>query len=255
MGNYDGSIKMNTKIETKDLNSQMISVANAIKKSEDEIVRLNARMDELKNKKIPTSEYIKLQKQLEETQRKFNQVADTVATFQKIGTDKSVIPFRQARDEAQELYMKVEEIRGAMFDLEESGKAFTSGMDTKEYTQAVSKVQQLTGNIEVGKRKLAEMQDKQEPVTEGFSRMRKVTGGIATALNTASNIGKRAFHTLGNVAKKAFASISSGARQGNGLLSTFASRLKGLTLGLSWLCAMVGYDKVIQALSQIRSKS
>lgn len=249
MGNYDGSIKMNTKIETKDLNSQMISVANAIKKSEDEIVRLNARMDELKNKKIPTSEYIKLQKQLEETQRKFNQVADTVATFQKIGTDKSVIPFRQARDEAQELYMKVEEIRGAMFDLEESGKAFTSGMDTKEYTQAVSKVQQLTGNIEVGKRKLAEMQDKQEPVTEGFSRMRKVTGGIATALNTASNIGKRAFHTLGNVAKKAFASISSGARQGNGLLSTFASRLKGLTLSLfifNWISK--GFNAMISGM-------
>ena len=72
MGNYDGSIKMNTKIETKDLNSQMLSVANAIKKSEDEIVRLNARMDELKNKKIPTAEYIKLQKQLKDTQRKFN---------------------------------------------------------------------------------------------------------------------------------------------------------------------------------------
>lgn len=249
MGNYDGSIKMNTKIETKDLNSQMISVANAIKKSEDEIVRLNARMDELKNKKIPTSEYIKLQKQLEDTQRKFNQVADTVATFQKIGTDKSVIPFRQARDEAQELYMKVEEIRGAMFDLEESGKAFTSGMDTKEYTQAVSKVQQLTGNIEVGKRKLAEMQNKQEPVTEGFSRMRKVTGGIATALNTASNIGKRAFHTLGNVAKKAFVSISSGARQGNGLLSTFASRLKGLTLSLfifNWISK--GFNAMISGM-------
>ncbi|PWL54193.1 MAG: hypothetical protein DBY33_04110 [Lachnospiraceae bacterium] len=249
MGNYDGSIKMNTKIETKDLNSQMLSVANAIKKSEDEIVRLNARMDELKNKKIPTAEYIKLQKQLEDTQRKFNQVADTVATFQKIGTDKSVIPFRKARDGAQELYMKVEEIRGAMFDLEESGKAFTSGMDTKEYTQAVSKVQQLTGNIEVGKRKLAEMQDKQEPVTEGFSRMRKVTGGIATALNTASNIGKRAFHTLGNVAKKAFVSISSGARQGNGLLSTFASRLKGLTLSLfifNWISK--GFNAMISGM-------
>lgn len=26
-------------------------------------------------------------------------------------------------------------------------------------------------------------------------------------------------------------------------------------IGLSWLCAMVGYDKVIQALAQIRSKS
>lgn len=249
MGNYDGSIKMNTKIETKDLNSQMLSVANAIKKAEDEIVRLNARMDELKNKKIPTSEYTKLQKQLEDTQRKFNQVSDTVATFQKIGTDKSVMPFRQARDEAQEFYMKVEEIRGAMFDLEESGKAFTSGMDTKEYAQAVSKVQQLSGNIEVGKRKLAEMQDKQEPVTEGFSRMRKVTGGIATALNTASNIGKRAFHTLGNVAKKAFASISSGARQGNGLLSTFASRLKGLTLSLfifNWISK--GFNAMISGM-------
>lgn len=26
-------------------------------------------------------------------------------------------------------------------------------------------------------------------------------------------------------------------------------------IGLSWLCAMVGYDKVIQALAQIRGKS
>lgn len=249
MGNYDGSIKMNTEIETKDLNSQMLSVANAIKRSETEITRLNARMDELANKKIPTSEYAKLQKELETTQSKFEQVAQEVADFEKIGADKRFTPFRMARDEAQELRMKIEEIRGAMFELEENGRAFSSGMNTEEYSKAASKVERLTDDIEVGKKRLSEMQEKQKPVTEEFSRMRKVTGKIAAVLNTVSNTGKKAFRALGNVAKKAFSVVTSGAKHGSGMLSTFTSRLKGLALSLfvfNWLSK--GFNAMISGM-------
>lgn len=249
MGNYDGSIKMNTEIETKDLNSQMLSVANAIKRSETEITRLNARMDELANKKIPTSEYAKLQKELETTQSKFEQVAQEVADFEKIGADKRFTPFRMARDEAQELRMKIEEIRGAMFELEENGRAFSSGMNTEEYSKAASKVERLTDDIEVGKKRLSEMQEKQKPVTEEFSRMRKVTGKIAAVLSTVSNTGKKAFRALGNVAKKAFSVVTSGAKHGSGMLSTFTSRLKGLALSLfvfNWLSK--GFNAMISGM-------
>ena len=249
MGNYDGSIKMNTEIKTKDLNSQMLSVANAIKRSETEITRLNARMDELANKKIPTSEYVKLQKELETTQSKFEQVAQAVADFEKIGADKRFTPFRMARDEAQELRMKIEEIRGAMFELEENGRAFSSGMNTEEYSKAASKVERLTDDIEVGKKRLSEMQEKQKPVTEEFSRMRKVTGKIAAVLNTVSDTGKKAFRALGNVAKKAFSVVTSGAKHGSGKLSTFTSRLKGLALSLfvfNWLSK--GFNAMISGM-------
>ena len=50
MPKYDGSIRINTKIETKDLNSQMMRVSNAIKKDSEALDSLNRKMDEFSQK-------------------------------------------------------------------------------------------------------------------------------------------------------------------------------------------------------------
>ena len=44
MPKYDGSIRINTKIETKDLNSQMMRVSNAIKKDSAALDSLNRKI-------------------------------------------------------------------------------------------------------------------------------------------------------------------------------------------------------------------
>lgn len=228
MAEYDGSIRINTKIETKGVTSQMQKIVNSIKKSESEIQRLQARMNELANMKLPTSEYAKLQKDLDTTIQKYEQVKDTVDNFTKIGTDPKATPFRMARDEAQELYMKIEDIRGAMFQMEDAGKAFIPGTATDEYTKSAAKVRELSDNIEVSKLRLSELQAKQKPVTEEFDRMKKSVNKLASMFGTVGTLGKKAFSALKNSAKKAFLSISSGSKTSGGLLSAFSKRLKSI---------------------------
>ena len=68
MPKYDGSIRINTKIETKDLNSQMMRVSNAIKKDSAALDSLNRKMEEFSQKKIPTEKFAELQRELEKAE-------------------------------------------------------------------------------------------------------------------------------------------------------------------------------------------
>lgn len=228
MAEYDGSIRINTKIESKDVTSQMQRIVNSIRKSESEIQWLQVRMDELANTKLPTVEYTKLQKELDTTIQKYEQVKDVVDTFSKIGTDPKATPFRMARDEAQELYMKIEEIRGAMFQLEETGKAFIPGSATEEYAKSAERVRELSDSIKVSEMRLSELQAKQMPISEGFKKMKTSVKKLASALGIVGTMGKKAFSALKNAAKNAFSSIARGSKTSNGLLSAFSERLKSI---------------------------
>lgn len=188
---YDGSIRINTLIETKGVNSQMMKIVSQIKKAEAEVSRLTARMKELENEKIsasgyeklqkdiektsallerlnakkaamesqsiPIKEYSSLQKELDSTIQKYEKLKETVDTFERIGTDKDFAPFRQARDQAQELYIRIEDIRGAMFELEESGGAFTNKFQLNN-----SGAEKLKNDIEAATVKLKELQSAKE---------------------------------------------------------------------------------------------
>lgn len=64
MPQYDGSIRINTQIETKNVTSQMMKVVNSIQKTEAEISRLQEKMREMERTDIPTAKYADLQKEL-----------------------------------------------------------------------------------------------------------------------------------------------------------------------------------------------
>lgn len=75
MPKYDGSIRINTKIETKDLNSQMMRVSNAIKKKDSAALdSLNRKMEEFSQKKIPTEKFAELQRELEKAESEYSKL-------------------------------------------------------------------------------------------------------------------------------------------------------------------------------------
>ena len=74
MPKYDGSIRINTKIETKDLNSQMMRVSNAIKKDSAALDSLNRKMEEFSQKKIPTEKFAELQRELEKAESEYSKL-------------------------------------------------------------------------------------------------------------------------------------------------------------------------------------
>ena len=62
---YDGEIKINTTIDTKNVSAQMLSIDNQIAKTADKIDLLKQKMSAMKDSAAPTSEYKSLQSQIE----------------------------------------------------------------------------------------------------------------------------------------------------------------------------------------------
>ena len=57
MAQYDGSIRINTQINTRGASAQLMTLENRIVKTADKIASLRAKMDALKDAQIPTQEY------------------------------------------------------------------------------------------------------------------------------------------------------------------------------------------------------
>lgn len=271
MPKYDGSIRINTKIETKDLNSQMMRVSNAIKKDSAALDSLNRKMEEFSQKKIPTEKFAELQRELEKAESEYSKLQarmsqkgaatseykalqkDLVAAqgelsklvarqtdWENMGVpqtggawdvlneqvaaasdrvddlkeklqqmENSGKAYTPKVDKAQldEAAQKVDEIKEKINAEKASGNAFVSPKDTEEFQKMSVKASQLAGNIDVSKRRMAELNAKQKPIKKEFDRMK-------------------------NSADKAFKTASSGAKKSAGLFGTFASRLKGIALSL-----------------------
>lgn len=205
MANYDASIRIDTKINTKGANVQLAALENRIVKTSDKIATLRSEMDALKDTKIPTQEYTKWQSQLDATIKKYEELQDIVNTFEKNKTDKDFVPFKQARAEAQDLYVKIEDIRGAMLDLEESGKAFTLGSDTEKFSKLEQQLQYAENDLAILNQQHEVLELKQERAAEGYKR-------------------------LGNTAKKSFEKINKTQKKSIGLLGSFGKQLKSILL-------------------------
>lgn len=120
------------------------------------------------------------------------------------------------------------------------------GLGTEQYDSAVSELQQVESEIKRYKSSLSE-------VPEKFSRMReaaqKAFNSIRSGLSKVGSFGKKAFSALASVAGKAFGTINNSSKKSGGILSTFASRLKGLALSLlifNWISK--GFNAMISGM-------
>lgn len=236
MGKYDGSIKINTKIETKGAQVQLSSLENSIAKTADKIAGLRSKMDSLKDAKLPTKEYSALQAQLDASRKKFQELEETVKTFQKTGTDKNFMPFRQARDEAQELYIQIEEIQGKMFELEELGKAFSLGSETQEFEKLSQQLGYAEADLDVLTQKHELLEMKQHSNVNAYKKLAGIgksafqttTKAITKANSVLNTFGRK----LKSIAQKHMPSFRKEAQRTSTTLSRFSTRLKSLLAGL-----------------------
>lgn len=74
MSNYDASIRIDTRINTKSAEVQLERLENQILKSSDKIKDLRSKMDSLKDQKIPTQEYQNLQKELDKATKEMQKM-------------------------------------------------------------------------------------------------------------------------------------------------------------------------------------
>lgn len=197
---YDGEIRIKTKVDT----SQMQKLQVQIDKATNKVAALTAKYEELKNKKIPTDDYLEIQKQIDATQVRLDKLLAKKESFR--GSHKSA-SWLNMNSEIEELQSSLPYLKGELQDLIDTGKAFTLGSDSDEFRKVSSELSLAQKELRALQTKQAEMVSKGGKISDGFKK-------IAEA-------GKKAFHSIQPEIKKS-----------NGMLSTFTSRLKGILLSL-----------------------
>lgn len=133
---YDGSIRLNTKIETRDANRQMQRLADDLKKTAQDADGMRKKMAALAKTKIPTAEYAEIQKQISQANSRLNKLIDAQDKFVATGGKKRSTTYRRYEYDIEDLTKTIKYAKAELQDLEDSGKAFTTGDMSEEYREA-----------------------------------------------------------------------------------------------------------------------
>lgn len=319
MGSYDTEIRVSTKVDT----SQMQKLQIQIDKAVDKVDALTKEYDELKNKKVPTQEYEKLQKelsaaqkemeklkaqdsklsalddkigklaqssaeyaakmkevaeqriptqeytevqrQIENTEKKIN---DLMAKQEKMlatgGSRKSSV-YKKMEYDLEELRSSLPYLKGELQDLVDTGKAFTLGTDTEQYKNLSSKYESVNLELEKQKGLHSEIAQKQaesvqkvielkaqvnqlvedgkaftigseDEISSKFKELERAKAELRALITKQGELGRKSYKVsdglkkIGSAAKKAFGAAGGEIKKSTSLLSSFLGKIKTIAL-------------------------
>ena len=182
MAEYDGSIRINTNINTDGIARGMVEIRQVIergmsaskpmKNTEQEVKLLGDTMsstaqkaselknvmESQKNAQVPTKEYSDLQKEIDSLEKKLLSVYDRQEKFLATGGKEDSSTYQKMVYDAETLEKKLQNAEQAMEVLVSSGKAFTVGTDSDaEYLrQQEENIDRIIARLEEKRQKEAE---------------------------------------------------------------------------------------------------
>ena len=202
MAQYDGNIRIKTDIDAKNAAVQLTALENRITKTADKITSLRSKMDSLKNAKIPTQEYSEISNQIEKAEQKFNKLLEKQEQMQREGKDNGVA-WQRLNDQIDEVGNEIKYAKGELQELVDTGKSFTLGSDTEEFTRLSQQLQYTESDLSALNEKHDLLIMKQEQARDGYKR-------------------------LGDAAKKSLDKINKAQQKATGLLGSFGLKLKSI---------------------------
>ena len=199
MSNYDASIRVNTKVDT----SQMQRLQIQIDKSTDKVERLTNKLEELRNKKAPTEEFAALERKLQSAQEELQKLNDKKAKFVEIGFGEEMLS--GTNREISVAQRKIESITAEMQKMKDAGKAFTLE-DTSEEAEKVEK------ELSIAKKELHALLTKQKE------------------LNRVAGHTPEGYRKLASSARGAFNTLVTGSRKAHGPLTKVQQRLSSIAM-------------------------
>lgn len=275
----DGSIVINTKIRTDGIkagsqeieaglrraadrvNNLGVSAKNAINKQIDAFAKLNneysaqeQKVESLRqkvasyaNQRIPTTEYKEISDQISKAEAKLNQLTSSQERFIANGGKKNTSTYKKMQYDIDELANTIKYARSELIDLEVSGKAFSTGVNTKE---AQADMERLAS----AERRLADMQNRLNTSYSGIkSKLASYGTGLVSlkeklfGVNSANNKTANSNSKLSRSFKDASKSAGS-ARMSIGRMLTMSLLFSGVFRILSALTQGIigGFNNLAQ---------
>lgn len=243
MSSYDAEIRVSTKVETSQMQKLQIQIDKAVNK----IDTLTKKYDELKNKKIPTQEYLDVQKQIDETRTRLNKLLEDKEKFK--GSKRST-KWLNMESEIEELRNSLPYMEGELQDLVDTGKDFTIGASSDEINKAANNLSLAKSELKMLVKKQEELGKKTErtsgKVKSLASRFKNLVLGvfifnqISRGFNAMITSMKDGFKNLAQYSKNYNAQMSalksSSAQLKNGLATAFSPIV---TMALPYLTRLV----------------
>ena len=254
MAQYDGSIRINTKIDSKEASAQLMTLENRIVKTADKVTALRSKMDALKDVKTPTEEYSSLEKELAEANVKLQSFLDKQKELRDLGFSEENIP-KTLTDEIDRAGLKVGKLEEKIERLNAEGKAFTLGSDTEEFAKLGQQLQYAENDLEVLNQKHDLLQLKQEKAADGYKRLGSVAkqsfNSVGKALTKANSYVNSFGKRLKNIANKILPTFHKETKRTNTVLGQFSTRLKSLLSGIFIFNAIsAGFRKMFSGVGE-----
>lgn len=264
MSSYDAEIRVSTKVETSQMQKLQIQIDKAVNK----IDTLTKKYDELKNKKIPTQEYLDVQKQIDETRTRLNKLLEDKEKFK--GSKRST-KWLNMESEIEELRNSLPYMEGELQDLVDTGKDFTIGASSDEINKAANNLSLAKSELKMLVKKQEELGQKTErtsgKVKSLASRFKNLVLGvfifnqISRVFNAMVTAMKDGFKNLAQYSKNYNAQMSalksSSAQLKNGLATAFSPIV---TMALPYITRLVSAlntacDAIARFMAAIRGKN
>lgn len=243
MAQYDGSIRINTQINSKNANAQLMSLEGRITKTAEKVASLRSKMDSLKDAKIPTQEYKAIESDIAKAETELGKLIEKQSQMQRDGKD-SGAAWNGLNQRIQASRDYIELAREEMQQLVDTGRAFTLGSDTQEYSNLGQQLRYAENDLSVLTQRHNELIARQNGVKSGYQKIGKVV--------------KSVFSTTVNVVKKAasaFSALGKGIKKAASFMSGFGKNAKATSGSLnSGLKTMLKYGLGIRSLYVLVNK-
>lgn len=250
MAQYDGAIRIATKIITKDATESLASLEWQIKKSAKYMDELRSKMDTLKNQKIPTEEYQALDDYIKQLETSVKNLTESLKRLESEGLQDSNA-YKNTSSTIEKMNAELEISKSRMQELVDTGKAFTLGKDTDQYKTM--------------ERQLQYEEEATSKAAKHYMQLLKTSN----AYKTLGDVAKKAFNSSGNIIKKANSYVNSfgkrlkniaqkilptfhkETKRTNTVLGQFSTRLKSLLSGMFIFNAIsAGFRKLFSGVGE-----
>lgn len=222
MANELNGVSAKTKASIEKQIDSFSKLSREYARQSEKVEELKRKVAEYGNQKIPTEEYREIQAQIDQATAKMNRLTEAQERFLANGGKKNSNTYKKQQYDIDELANTIKYAEGELKDLEASGTAFRTGTGTKEAKSDMEK-------LAAAEDKLANINDRlntsYKSIKGTVDEYKSKTLKASDANDKMSSSGKRASKSIKDVSKSAGgARMSLGRMLGMSLLMSVAFR-------------------------------
>lgn len=208
---------------------QIAKFQDQVAKARNEVESMRQKLEDLGSKTISTVEYEELTTSLEKAEKALLKLYDRQELMRSLGVDENSNQWKRLQLQIQDAEEAVKRYENQKSQMEASGSAFASGVDTEQYAQ-------LNAALEEAETKLADYEAAVEQTNEASSGLKAALKGVGGAAVSAA---KNLLLLPLNAVTAGFKKVASGIKEYIKNIGKSHSGTKGLLKGLTSLKTML----------------